>query len=356
MGIVFSRAWEDDRLDVAALGGGPGTRVLVVAAAGDAAMALAASGADVVAVDRNADQLRLVALKRAASRALPADRLHAWFEVGRDPEAGAAYRRLVRPELEPPDAAWWDDRIGLLERGLHAEAGVGRSFARLGWLARRLVPSLAATLESVPDPAAQRAYWRSHVQPRLFGRLTHLLAARTPVLARLAPNRHELARMRASGWSRGLVGRIDAVVGRELVREHPWWRPALTGRPTDLEHGAAWLDRSRVETLAAGAGRLSLVHGDLADALDAQDPGSLDAISVSNVPDWLELDGQRRLAAAVARSLAPGGRVLVRRVVAPEPGHDPFLEGGLEPDLGRASWLEDERTALYERVALARRA
>jgi S-adenosylmethionine:diacylglycerol 3-amino-3-carboxypropyl transferase len=71
MGIVFTRAWEDDRLDAELLAIGPGQRALVVAGAGDAALALAAGGGSVIAVDRNPDQLRLSALKLAAAGPRP---------------------------------------------------------------------------------------------------------------------------------------------------------------------------------------------------------------------------------------------------------------------------------------------
>jgi S-adenosylmethionine:diacylglycerol 3-amino-3-carboxypropyl transferase len=352
--LVFTRAWEDDRLDLDLLRVGPGERVLVVAAAGDAALALAATGAEVVAVDRNLDQLRLVALKVAAARTLPADRLFAWFEVGRDTAAVETYRRVVRPAMAPADAAWWDDRIGVMARGLHGDSGVGRSFARLGWLARRLVPGLASSLEGAHDPIEQQAYWRRTVQPRLFGPVTHALASRTPLMASLAPNRHELARMRAGGWSHGLVRRIDGVVGRSLVRAHPWWRPALTGHPSDPGHGAAWLDAASASSLAAGAGSVRLVHADLATALDAEDAGAFAAISVSNVPDWLDEPGQVALAGSVVRALAPGGRVLVRHVVEPAADRDPFATDELEPATDR-SLVDEERTALYEVVRSLRK-
>ncbi len=50
-GIVFTRAWEDDRLDIAALAIKPGERVLCVAAAGDVPLALAAHGAGEVVAE-----------------------------------------------------------------------------------------------------------------------------------------------------------------------------------------------------------------------------------------------------------------------------------------------------------------
>ena len=353
MGIVFTRAWEDDRLDAELLRVGPGERVLVVAAAGDAALALAASGADVTAVDTNPDQLRLVALKRAAATVLDAGSLHRWFEIGRDADAARTYRARVRERLAAEDARFWDARIGMVERGLHEHAGVGRAFARLGWLARLLRPGLARAIETTPDPAAQAAWWRGHVRPRLFGRPTHAIAARTPLLAPLAPNPRELARMRAGGWSHGLVDRIDRIVGTTLVRRHPWWRPAFSGRPAEPGDGAAWLDADRVRALADGPIHLRLIARDLASGLRDVPAASLTAISASNVPDWLDAPATSELALAARQALAPGGRILVRRVVRPD-GDDPWLAAGLARDPVSDGLVGRDRTALYEVVNLYR--
>ena len=353
MPIVFSRAWEDDRLDLELLAGAPGRRVLVVAGAGDTALALAATGADVLAVDRNPDQLRLMELKAAGARVLPPERLHAWFELGRAPGVAAEYRRAVRPLLDPETAAWWDGRIELVERGLHGAGGVGRAFALLGRVARLVAPGLPRAIEELPDPVAQAAYWRARVRPRLFGRFTHLLAAHTPLLSPLAPNPHELGRMRTGGWSHGLVRRIDAIVATTLVRQHPWWRPAFAGRAAAPGHGAAWLDPANVTSLASGPGRLTPVLGDLTATLERTPPSSLAAISVSNVPDWLTPADAAALARAVRRAAAPGAPVVVRRVVRPD-GADPFLAAGLLRDPLSAGLVARERTALYEVVDLLR--
>lgn len=357
MGIVFTRAWEDDRLDLELLAVAPGERVLVIAGAGDAALVLAASGAQVTAVDLNADQLGLVALKLAAARVLAPPVLHRWFEAGRDPAAPALYRDLVRPVLaaaDPAAALDWDARIGVLARGLHGHDGVGRPFARLGLVARIIQPRLARVVETTASPAEQAAWWRARMRGRLFGPLTHMLMARTRVLAGLAPNPHELERMRRGGWSHGLEARVDAVVGTVLVRRHPWWRPAFSGRPADPGDGAAWLDAVNVARLAdGGADRVTLAHGDLAAVLRSVPPGSLAAVSTSNVPDWLDEPGTTALAAAVRQALAPGGRVLVRRVVGPEQG-DPFEAAGLRRDPVSDGLAGRDRTALYERVDLYR--
>ena len=53
-GTPFTRAWEDDRVDLAALAVQPSERVLAIAAAGDIPLALASEGAaELIAVDLN---------------------------------------------------------------------------------------------------------------------------------------------------------------------------------------------------------------------------------------------------------------------------------------------------------------
>jgi S-adenosylmethionine-diacylglycerol 3-amino-3-carboxypropyl transferase len=350
--ITFSRAWEDDRLDLAALAIGPGARVLVVAAAGDAALAFAAAGAErVIAVDRNPAQLHLVALKIATATAFNAETRHRWFEVGREPAAPRMYRRALRGGLDAATAAFWDRNIELFVDGFHDHVGVGRPFARVGRLARLLVPSLAAAIERFETPAEQATFWRERVRGRLFGPLTHWICDHTPVLSPLAPNPHELRRMRRGHYSRALATRIDGIVGRHLVREHPWWRPALSGLSADPGHGAAWLDPGGAVALETGAGRIELVEGDLIDVLETQPAGSLDAVSVSNVPDWLAPGEHLRLRAALVRALTPRGRVLVRSVLAGEHA----LDGdGLVREARSERLVDDERTALYGAIDLLR--
>ena len=188
----------------------------------------------------------------------------------------------------------------------------------------------------------------------LFGPWTHLVAKHTRVLAPLAPHPDELARVRAGGWTRGVADRVDGVVAAGLVREHPWWRPVFSGRPADPGHGARWLDEDALEALRGADVELpALVQGDLASALRAAEPG-LAAISLSNVPDWLDDPAIAELARAAAAALAPGGRVLVRRVVRPL-GADPFAAAGLVRDPVSDGLPALDRTSLYEAVELYRR-
>jgi S-adenosylmethionine:diacylglycerol 3-amino-3-carboxypropyl transferase len=351
-GTPFTRAWEDDRVDLAALAVQPSERVLAIAAAGDIPLALASEGAaELIAVDLNPAQLHLSALRIAAA-GWDAEERYRWFELGRVERVDEAYRTRLRPALGPDARAYWDEHIGAFTSGLHDSEGVGRTFNRLGALVRFIVPGLARDLERVATPDAQLRLWHERVQGRLFNRATDWLARHTPMLAPLAPQRDELDRMRRGGYLRAVESRVERIVGTVLVREHPWWAPAFLGRPVALGHGAAWLDPSRAAAVAAGAGRIRLVQGDVATILAGLEAGSLDAATVSNVPDWLDVPASRRLGDALVRALRPGGRVLVRSVL-PDGGlpDDPHLAR----DPGSDAFTASERTALYGRVDLLRR-
>jgi S-adenosylmethionine-diacylglycerol 3-amino-3-carboxypropyl transferase len=351
-GIAFTRAWEDERVDLAALAVRPGERVLAIAAAGDIPLALASEGAaELIAVDLNPAQLHLTALKIAAA-GWGAEERYRWFERGRVDRADQAYRSRLRAALSPDARAYWDARIEAFTRGLHDSEGVGRTFNRLGAVVRFIVPGLARDLERVATPAEQLRLWHERVQGRLFNRVTDWLARHTTMLAPLAPHRAELDRMRRGGYLRAVESRVEGIVGTVLVREHPWWAPAFLGRPVAFGHGAAWLDPSRGMAVAAGAERIRLIRGDVTAVLDGLEPGSLDAATVSNVPDWLDAEAAGRLRDALARALRPGGRALVRSVL-PDGGlpDDPRLAR----DAGSDAFGAFERTALYGRVDLLRR-
>ncbi len=351
-GIVFTRAWEDDRLDLSALAIVAGERILCIAGAGDVALALAASGAaDVMAVDLNPAQLHLTALKIAAA-GLDPDERYRWFEVGRVADPAGRYRRVIRPHLRADAAAFWDQHIGSFEHDFHLHAGVGRSLAWMGRGMRLIVPSLGRRIEGFDDPIEQQRWWRSHVEPRLFGPFSHWLARHTRILAPLAPNGHELRRMRDGGYSFAIAKRIDGILGGTLVRRHPWWRPAFSGRAAEPGDGAAWLDHEIATRVSESAGVIRLVRGDLATALTAMPPGQFDAATISNLPDWLDPAGATRLSVGLARAVRPGGRILVRSILPDGglPSHP-----GLDPQAGPQDLVAAERTALYGRVELLRR-
>jgi S-adenosylmethionine:diacylglycerol 3-amino-3-carboxypropyl transferase len=101
--------------------------------------------------------------------------------------------------------------------------------------------------------------------------------------------------------------------------------------------------------VSESAGAIRLIQGDLTDVLAGSPAASFDAVTVSNVPDWLDPAATRRLVDAIGRAVRPGGRVLARSVL-PDGGLPAHPALRLDPM--SATLVDQERTALYGRVDL----
>ena len=107
--VRYANVWEDADVLCQALQPAPGKRMLSIASGGDNSFALAADGADVVAVDLSPAQLSLVELKRAAIRVLEHEELLGFLGVHDSDRRLETYRRIATGL--PGDArAFWDGR------------------------------------------------------------------------------------------------------------------------------------------------------------------------------------------------------------------------------------------------------
>ena len=79
--IRYANCWEDADILCEALAAEPGKRVLSIASAGDNALALLATGCEVVAADLSPAQLACVELRSASFRRLEYDELLAFLGV-----------------------------------------------------------------------------------------------------------------------------------------------------------------------------------------------------------------------------------------------------------------------------------
>ncbi len=243
--VLFGRMYEDPAVELAAFR--PGGRVFCIASAGCTAMSLAPRH-DVVAVDINPAQV-----------------------------AYAAQRIAGAPMIR-----------GTAEHVM----GAGRTLLPLaGWR-----PSVVRAFVELADPAAQREYWRAHLDTRRFRlgmdallSLTSLRAAYAPRLLASLPA-HFGAVMRA---------RMARTFGTHPNRTNPWARALLLG---DVAH----------EPPPPEAKGIALVRADAAAYLEQATPGRFDGFTLSNILDGADARYRERLFAAVTRAAAPGAVVVLR--------------------------------------------
>jgi S-adenosylmethionine:diacylglycerol 3-amino-3-carboxypropyl transferase/uncharacterized membrane protein YphA (DoxX/SURF4 family) len=246
--LLFGRMHEDWRVEAAAFR--PGARIFCIASSGCTALALAARGFRVTAVDINPAQIEY-ARARAA---------------GAPPRPGLVDRRLARARRALP----W---LGMRQRAL-----------------RRFL-DLAA-------PAEQTAFWRQRLDTRRLRAV--LRCGLHPALLRLTHGRAFV------DW---LPERFDQAIRRRLERtwanhpnrENPFaWRLLLGSEPP--------LD----ETAGGAVSGIDFVCADAAEYLANGPPGRFDGFTLSNILDAAPATYRERLLAAVRHAAAPGAVLVLR--------------------------------------------
>jgi len=256
--LLFGRMYEDAAVELDALR--ECRAVLAIASAGDTAMALAAAGHAVTAVDVNPVQI---------------DYLR-WRMAGGPPVPGRAER--------------------VLDRGR-------RALAVTGWTPRRL-----QRLSRMTDCAEQVRMWRS-LTTGLSGLALKALLAPGALRTAYRPEFAEIAAPLADE----LPGRIERGLARHPNHDNPWAQALFVGRwPAEGEHtwAAAINDPSAVAS--APPTQIRAVVADVVDHLEQAGPGRYDGFALSNILDGAPAAYARRLTGALARLAHPEAVVVLR--------------------------------------------
>lgn len=229
--------------------------MLSIASAGDVAMALAAAGHDVSAIDINPIQIAYV------QQRLDGGPVH----TGQADRLLAAGRGVLR-------AAGWS------RRRLERLAAMSQPAAQVDeWLRLTSGPSGAA-LRALLAPSALRLGYRNDF---------------TRSIANL---RHDLPR------------RIEHGMAVHGNAQNPWAQLLLTGRWPTPSAAAATV----AATPSGPAGSLRLEVADVATHLEGVPAGSYDGFALSNVLDGAPAGYRQRLRAAIDHAAAPGAVVVLR--------------------------------------------
>lgn len=215
--LVYNQSWEDPVPDLSALRPGPRDRVLTVASGGCNVLHLAATGAEVLAVDRNPAQVALADVKLTAARALPPAEFRRIFSTGVDPRG-----LLLDLDLTPPAGFFLRRRAWFGGRGLYA-AGV------FGWAGRALRawvrmtgarPHVEAAF-AAGSLAEQSPAWGEASRRMRRGPGAPALRTRLPLLAFGVPLR---VSGEIPGSSAAIADGVDRIMASVPARENWFWR------------------------------------------------------------------------------------------------------------------------------------
>ena len=347
---TFGLSQEDERTEASALLVGPGDDVLCIASAGEMPLSLLSLGAgSVTAVDIDAAQLHLTALKLAAARSLDRDDLLRF--LGYLP-ASATWRRealeAVAAFLEEERRNFWLSRTRLVGRGVIWQGRYERYVRLLLTLASPVLGRgrLEGLFETRgPEEQARyfdreigrpvvHAIFRAAFNPRVFG-------------GRGMDPRSLKYRARKEPLGEQYFRQFRAFCTHHPARENHLLQLTLLGRLLDGSATPACFSRAGVVALRARPEALRLVQADVRAQLEREPAGAYRKVHLSNLADWLsavEFDGLLRL---LADRVARPGRLVWRylHVVRTVP---PTLQAILHLDeaLGRRL-AEEDRFPFY---------
>jgi S-adenosylmethionine-diacylglycerol 3-amino-3-carboxypropyl transferase len=325
--LRYAQVWEDADVLLDGLCIQPTDTVLSIASAGDNALALLGAGAArVVAVDLNPAQLAAVALRVAAYRTLAHGEL---LELigSRPSERRAALYARCRPQLSPPERAFWDAQPAAIAAGI---GGAGR-FERYFRLFRTwMLPlvhrrrTVQALLRGGNPSERERFYqerwntWRWRLLFRLFfSRFAMGRLGRDPAFFRYVEG--------------SVADRIFARTRHALTvldpADNPYLHWILTGT-----HGNALPWALRPENFDAIRGRLDRFewHRCTVEEFLEREGARCDKVNLSDIFEYMSAAASAALLARLAERLRPGGRLAYWNMLVPRRRPE-SLAGRLRP-------------------------
>lgn len=358
--LVYAQIWEDPEIDMEALEIGPGQTVATIASGGCNALSyLLADPGRVEAVDLNPAHVAFNRLKIAALQTLPNyEAFHRFYAMADDPGNVEAYRRFIRPALDAGTRAYWEGRtlcgrrrVSMFRRHLYRHGLLGH-FIGWGHRVARLYGVDPRGLLQARSLDEQRRFFDTRLAPLFEKPLVRWATDRKSSLFGLGipPRQYE-----ALAGDDAVAGAMAAVLRKRLERlacDFPlsenyfawqaFGRGYARGQDAPLP---PYLRRTSFEALRARAPRLSIENISITELLAAKPSASVDRIVLLDAQDWMSDVQLNALWREIARTAAPGARVIFRTAAAAN-----LLEGRVEPELlARWDYRERESRALHAR-------
>ena len=311
--LRYANCWEDAEVLLDGLAVRPGERVLSIGSAGDNSLSLLTQDpAAVVAVDVNAVQLHLIALKVAAFRTLRHPELLRFLGFAAGTDRRALFGR-VRAALEPEAAAYWAARPEVIAGGV-IYAGKFERYFRL--FRERILPWIhgprrVTELLCEKSATAQQQFFQQHWNTHCWRALFRLFFSRR-VMGRLGRDPAFLREVEGSVGARILVTAKNQL--QSVACQHNYFlRFILTGRfGVQLPHYAR---PEHFESIRSRLDRLHL-HRGLAESVSATH-GPFDAFNLSNIFEYLSPTVFARTAAGLWACAGPAARFAYWNLLVP---------------------------------------
>lgn len=317
--IVYSQCWEDPVIAADGLALGEEDDLLCLSSAGDNVMALSLRRPrSITALDFSAAQNALLELKLAALREL------SWYEyvafLGARPsfDRVSVYRDRLRKELRDEVREYFDGREPELARGvIHA----GRFQRYLSIFRGGILPlvhgrAVIEEMMTIGDRGGREEYYRRVWDNRRWRALFTVFFGRA-VMARLGRDPAFFQYVDKKNVGRTFLDRARWALVETSPIENHFLQYAILGRYPDLERGPVYLRESNFEALRASTENIRIVRSDLESFLGTLAPGTLSALYLSDLFEWVAPDHHEAMLRAIVRASRPGARMVYWNLLVP---------------------------------------
>lgn len=343
--IRYANCWEDADILCEALDVGEGDRVLSVASAGDNALALLATGAEVVAADLNPAQIACTDLRRVAFDQLPYEQLLEFFDIASSTERLPTYRRL-RSELTPLARDYWDNHTGAIRGGI-IHAGkferyfhIFRSYVLPLMHSRRTVVKLLEPKSRGKREAFYENTWNNWRWQLLF----RIFFSRF-VMGKLGRD-PEFFRYVEGPVSSEILRRTRHALVEIPTHDNPYLEYILTG---NFERTLPrYLRRDNYEAIRDNLDNLTLVNAPIQDAALEHNHGGFDAFNLSDIFEYLDSSLVEKIFGDLLAAANPSARLAYWNMMVPRRCSD-YYPDSVEPKNTVARELHERDRAFFYR-------
>lgn len=358
-GLRYSRVWEDHRLLSEALSVGPADRVLSIASAGDNALALALTGAEVTAVDINPVQLAWVELQYRARTTLDFD---GYLRFVGDCEQGGVEQDLsevsawrldvyaqLRPALSTAARAHWDGETESIRSGAVRSGRLERYISQFPPL---LAANDRAEIDRLLDPSCrsgERALLVDALKRRggVTAAMSVYFSDEALGVGGRDPSLYTHVEQADSGAR--FAQRFLNALQREGAPRNPYLRRFWTGITGDCDDPPPWSAPIAPADFEAAWNRITWLNEPLDEVLERLAGGAFTAVNASDIFEYFSPEDTAGWFEHFARACANGARIawwelLVNRPVPEGTSWRPLEVGG-----------EGDRVFFYQRFRVAQR-
>lgn len=342
--FLYSVSWEDPEPDRPVLDVQPGDRLITLCAGGCNCFEYLHQGAaQVTAVDLNPAQTHLLELKAVCVARLPYDDVWKLFGEGVHEDAEALFQREIFPYLSQDAVEFWSERMFYFKHGLYYFGGMGMMIMCMKYTAMLLgmQRNIAAFLEA-PTLEDQVKAWNSfwlvyawkHMPRVLWGFLQWVVTSiflSKPMMwfgAGVPPAQLKLITDEVP-ICEYVLNLLDGVATTNHLRDSNYfYRVCLTGKFTK-SCCPFWLKKENFDELKRtnAVTRLHIKTGTYQSELEKCEYTR--AVIMDHM-DWLGEAYGDQLSAALARQIAPGGKIIWRSATRDPPYRKQIEAAGFE--------------------------